>query len=60
VFPNSTGGPIEPVMLHRDFRRLLKKAGLPSIKFHALRHSAASLMLAPGRATEDDSGNPRA
>jgi len=48
VFSNSTGGPIEPVMLHRDFQRLLKKAELPRIKFHALRHSAASLMLAQG------------
>jgi integrase len=27
---------------------LLTKAGLPSIRFHNLRHSAASLMLAQG------------
>lgn len=48
VFANPTGGPIEPVLFHRDFQRVLKKAGLPRIKFHALRHSAASLMLAQG------------
>jgi integrase len=48
VFTNPVGGPIEPVLLHRDFQRVLKKAGLPRIKFHALRHSAASLMLAQG------------
>lgn len=51
VFTNpagNLGGPVEPVLLGRDFRRLLKKAELPRIKFHALRHSAASLMLAQG------------
>jgi integrase len=48
VFTDPTGGPIEPVLLHRDFQRVLKRAGLPRIKFHALRHSAASLMLAQG------------
>jgi integrase len=48
VFTNPVGGPIEPVLLHRDFQRVLRKAGLPTIKFHALRHSAASLMLAQG------------
>jgi integrase len=34
--------------LHRDFRRLLVKAGLPPIHFHVLRHSAAALMLVQG------------
>jgi len=48
VFANRTGGPIEPVNLHRAYKRLLSKAGLPSIRFHNLRHSAASLMLAQG------------
>ncbi len=48
VFTNQIGAPVEPVSLHRAYKRLLKKAGLPDIKFHALRHSAASLMLAQG------------
>jgi integrase len=48
VFSNRTGGPVEPVNLHRAYKRLLTKAGLPSIRFHNLRHSAASLMLAQG------------
>src|SRR5208282_5105379 len=29
-----------------DFKRILKRAGLPDIRFHDLRHSAASLLLA--------------
>jgi integrase len=48
LFTNRDGGFVEPVDLHRDFRRTLVKAGLPSIKFHALRHCAASLMLREG------------
>jgi integrase len=30
------------------FQRLLKKAGLPSMRFHDLRHSAATLLRASG------------
>ncbi len=29
----------------RDFKKLLQAAGLPKIRFHDLRHTAASLML---------------
>jgi len=32
-------------MLGRSFRPILIKAGLPIIRFHDLRHSAASLLL---------------
>jgi len=48
VFPNTLGTPLEPHSLHDDFKRILVKAGLPDIRFHDLRHSAASLMLALG------------
>ena len=34
--------------LLRDYKLLLKKAGLPEIRFHDLRHTAASLMLNHG------------
>ncbi|MDA1329686.1 MAG: site-specific integrase, partial [Chloroflexi bacterium] len=34
--------------LIKQFRRLLKRAGLPKIRFHDLRHTAASLMLNNG------------
>ena len=49
VFTNASGRPIEPILLHRDFKALLEKAGLPvTMKFHSLRHSAASLLLSQG------------
>ena len=49
VFCTSRGTPIEPSSSLQDFKRLLVKAGLPrSIRFHDLRHSAASLLLAQG------------
>lgn len=48
IFTNTKGGPIHPRNLLRDFRRLIKAAGLPEIRFHDLRHTAASLMLNQG------------
>ncbi len=48
VFPSRIGTPYEPHGLHDDFKRLLVEAGLPDMRFHDLRHSAASLMLAQG------------
>ena len=48
VFPAGDGLPMEPAVAYRSFQQLLKKAGLPKIRFHDLRHTAASLMLAHG------------
>jgi len=49
AFTNPTGGPLEPITLHRDYKRLLRTAGLPTeTRFHDLRHTAASLLLAEG------------
>jgi integrase len=49
AFTNPTGGPLEPITLHRDFKRLLRTAELPTdTRFHDLRHTAASLLLAEG------------
>ena len=48
IFPNSIGNPMDPSKLRLDFNRLLGKAGLPKIRFHDLRHTAASLMLNNG------------
>lgn len=49
IFTNQTGGPLEPKVLARDYKALLKKAELPTtMRFHDLRHSAASLLLAQG------------
>ena len=46
VFPSNIGTPLEPRNLDRHFKRMLAKAGLPDMRFHDLRHTAASLMLA--------------
>jgi integrase len=49
AFPTAIGTALEPRSLVKDFKRILKKAGLPAvIRFHDLRHSAASLLLAQG------------
>ncbi|MDA1330412.1 MAG: site-specific integrase [Chloroflexi bacterium] len=48
VFPSSVGTALDPTNLNRQFRQLLKKAELHKIRFHDLRHTAASLMLNNG------------
>ena len=45
IFTTGKGTPIHPRNLLRDFKKLLQDAGLPPIRFHDLRHTAASLML---------------
>ena len=45
IFITSQGSPIHPRNLLREFKKLLRDAGLPDIRFHDLRHTAASLML---------------
>jgi integrase len=45
IFTTSLGTPIHPRNLLRDFKKLLRDVGLPTIRFHDLRHTAASLML---------------
>jgi integrase len=50
VFPNANGTPIGHQNLHnRSWKPLLRNAGLPhSVRFHDLRHSCISLLLARG------------
>jgi integrase len=49
VFPNRVGEANDPShFLRRDYRPLLERAGLPRIRFHDLRHSAATLLLGMG------------
>ena len=49
MFTTQVGAPLN---LHNVFRRsfkpLLRRAGLPDIPFHTLRHSFATLMLSVG------------
>lgn len=46
VFTTETGGPMHISCLLDHFRQVLKQAGLPEMRFHDLRHTAATLMLA--------------
>jgi integrase len=45
IFPNTVGNPLDPSNLRLDFNRIIAKTNLPKIRFHDLRHTAASLML---------------
>lgn len=45
VFPSKVGTPGNPSNMRLEFNRMLTLAGLPKIRFHDLRHTAASLLL---------------
>ncbi|MGD8457496.1 MAG: site-specific integrase [Anaerolineales bacterium] len=45
VFTTSRGTPLQSTKLRKRFYKLLDKAGLQRIRFHDLRHTAASFML---------------
>jgi len=48
VFCTSVGTPITPRNLLRSLQVVLNRAGLPHMRFHDLRHSCATLLLAQG------------
>ncbi len=49
VFPNAIGGLMIPDNLtKRSFKAILRRAELPDLRFHDLRHTAATLLLARG------------
>ena len=46
---DSLGNPLQVNTIgQREFERLIKRAGVKRIKFHGLRHTVATLMLAAG------------
>ena len=48
IFCQSDGKPLTPNLVSRTFREIARKAGLDGVRFHDLRHTHASLMLAEG------------
>ena len=48
IFPNTLGKPMSSKTMYLEYKRLLKEIGLPDITFHALRHTALSIMLDMG------------
>ncbi|HVB23564.1 MAG TPA: tyrosine-type recombinase/integrase [Ktedonobacteraceae bacterium] len=48
VFCNRKGGFLDPDHLRKRFYKLLRDAHLPTVRFHDLRHSAATILLSTG------------
>ncbi len=48
VFPNGCGWYLGRTRIHQIFKKLLLEAGLPPMRFHDLRHSAATILLSMG------------
>jgi integrase len=48
VFTTEVGTPIDPDNLQRAWRKITTKTGLGRVRFHALRHSAATVALERG------------
>lgn len=48
VFTDAVGRPLQPERVSREFGRARDRAGVPRIRFHDLRHSAATALLSAG------------
>ncbi len=48
IFPTTIGTPLDCHRVIREFKRILKSAGLPEMRFHDLRHTSLSLLLENG------------
>jgi len=48
VFPSTVGTPQWGGNLSRAFKAALRRAGLPEVRFHDLRHTCATLLLRQG------------
>jgi integrase len=48
VFANEIGNLINPDSMFQSFKLMLKRAGLPNIRFHDLRHTHATLLAEAG------------
>lgn len=50
---NEDGTGLTPVQLDKAFKKLLEKAGLPAMRLHDLRHTAATVMINSGMSLDD-------
>jgi integrase len=48
AFTNASGDPLDPSWQTNRFNEVLLKLGLPKIRFHDLRHTAATVLLFQG------------
>jgi integrase len=48
VFTNQHGGYLNQSILRREVKQLLHEADLPALRFHDLRHSAATILISMG------------
>jgi integrase len=48
IFTSQIGSPLDPSDVARGFQEFLVRKGLPKVRFHDLRHSAASIMAGQG------------
>ena len=48
IFANEFGAPLHGTTVGKQFRKIVSKAVYPELKYHHLRHGAASLMAAQG------------
>lgn len=48
VFTGYNGNPVDCKVIDRALRRICKRANIPQIRFHDLRHSCATILLAQG------------
>jgi len=48
VCSHADGRPLMPDSISNNFRKILKKAGIPHTRFHVLRHSCATLLIGNG------------
>jgi hypothetical protein len=48
VFYDAVGAPLSPTNETKRFQRVTTVTGLPEIRFHALRHTATTILLAKG------------
>ncbi len=48
LFPSPNGGPQDPDSVLPMFKRILKRAGLPEMRFHDCRHTVSVLALSNG------------